>query len=40
MTRKRALVQIKNLNNASDVIYTHYIIHRKAMAARKTAPKL
>jgi hypothetical protein len=38
--KKGLLAQIKNLNNATDVIYTHCIIHREALAAKKIAPEL
>jgi hypothetical protein len=30
----------KKLNNATDVIYTHYIIHTEALAAKKIPPEL
>jgi hypothetical protein len=38
--KKGLLAQIKNLNNATDVIYMHCIIHREALAPKKIAPKL
>jgi hypothetical protein len=37
---KGLLAQIKKLNNAIDVIYTHWSIHREALAAKKIAPEL
>jgi hypothetical protein len=37
---KGLIAQIKNLNNATDIIYTHCIIHREALAAKKIAPEL
>jgi hypothetical protein len=42
MTGKKngLLAQIKNWNNATDVIYTHCIIHREAPTAKKIAPEL
>jgi hypothetical protein len=38
--RKGLLAHRKNLNDATDVIYTHYVIHREALAAKKIAPEL
>jgi hypothetical protein len=38
--KKGLLAQIKNLNNAIDVIYTHCVIHREALAAKEIAPEL
>jgi hypothetical protein len=38
--KKGPLAQMRNLNNATDVNYTHCIIHREALAAKKIAPKL
>jgi hypothetical protein len=42
MTRKKKglLAQIKNLSNATDVIYMHCAIHREALADMKIAPEL
>jgi hypothetical protein len=36
--KKRPLAQIKKMNNAIDIIYTHCIIHREALAAKKNCP--
>jgi hypothetical protein len=38
--KKEPLSQMKKLSNATDLIYTHCIIHRKALAAKKIAPEL
>jgi hypothetical protein len=38
--KKGLLAQIKNLNNATNVIYTHYIIHREALGTKKIVPEL
>jgi hypothetical protein len=38
--KKGPLAQIRNLNNATDVIYTHCFSHREALAAKKIARKL
>jgi hypothetical protein len=38
--KKGLLAQVKNLNNATDVIYMHSIIHREALAAKKIAPEV
>jgi hypothetical protein len=38
--KKGLLAQIKILNNAIGIIYTHCIIHREALAAKKIAPEL
>jgi hypothetical protein len=37
---KGLLAQIKNLSNATDVIYMHCAIHGEALAAKKIAPEL
>jgi hypothetical protein len=41
MTGKKngLLAQVKNFNNATDIIYTHCIIHRETLAAKKIAPE-
>jgi hypothetical protein len=38
--KKGLLAHIKNLNNATDVISTHCIIHREALTTKKIAPEL
>jgi hypothetical protein len=37
--KKWLLAQIK-MSSATDIIYTHYIIHREALAAKKVVPEL
>jgi predicted phage-related endonuclease len=38
--KKWLLAQVKNLNNATDIIYMHRIIRREELAAKEIAPEL